>query len=57
MRNALDRYGESRGRAGVIEPEEGDHSVHIDEKKGNLILHLAGGRYSAPLALDSSRGA
>jgi hypothetical protein len=32
MWNALDRNGESSGRAGVIEAEEGDHPVHVDEQ-------------------------
>jgi hypothetical protein len=44
MWNAIDRYGESKGRAGVIEAEEGDHPVHVDEQKRNLSLHLARGR-------------
>jgi hypothetical protein len=44
MWNAIDRYGETPWRAGVVEAEEGDHSVHVDEQKGNLILHLARGR-------------
>jgi hypothetical protein len=44
MWTAIDRYGEPRGRAGVVEAEQGDHPVHVDEQKGNLILHLARGR-------------
>jgi len=44
MWSAIDRYGESWGRAGVVEAEQGDHPVHVDEQKGNLILHLARGR-------------
>jgi len=41
---ALDRDREPLGRAGVVEAEQGDHPVHVDEQKGNLILHLARGR-------------
>jgi len=44
MWSAIDRYGESWGRAGVVEAEQGDHSVHVNEKYGNLIFHLARGR-------------
>jgi hypothetical protein len=27
--------GNPRGRAGVVEAEQGDHPVHVDEQKGN----------------------
>jgi hypothetical protein len=37
MRSAVHRYGEPRGRAGVVEAEEGDHAVDVDEQEGNLI--------------------
>jgi hypothetical protein len=36
MWNAIDRYGESGGRVGVIEPEQGDHAVDVDEQHGEF---------------------
>jgi hypothetical protein len=44
MWSAIDRDGETIGRAGVVEAEEGDHAVDIDEENGSLILHLDGAR-------------
>jgi hypothetical protein len=44
MRNAFDRDGEPRGRAGLVEAEEGDHPVDVDQKKRSFILHLERGR-------------
>jgi hypothetical protein len=44
MWSAIHADGESRGRAGVVEAEEGDDTVDIDEQHGDLILHLDGAR-------------
>jgi hypothetical protein len=44
MRSAVDPDRASRGRAGVVEAEEGDDSVDVHEQHGSLILHLDGAR-------------
>jgi hypothetical protein len=44
MWTAVDRDGESRGRAVLVEAEEGDDPVDVDEQKRKLSLHLSGGR-------------
>jgi hypothetical protein len=36
MWNAIDHNGESGGRGGVIEAEEGDHAVDVDEQYGKV---------------------
>jgi hypothetical protein len=36
MWNAIDHNGESGWRVGVIEPEQGDHTVHVDEQYGTF---------------------
>jgi hypothetical protein len=44
MWSAIDRDGESRGRAVPVEAEEGDNPVDVDEQKRKLSLHLSRGR-------------
>jgi hypothetical protein len=45
MWHAIDRNGESRGRGGVIEPEQGDHAVHVDEQHWDVFReHRESGR-------------
>jgi hypothetical protein len=44
MWSAIHRDGEPKGRAGVVEAEEGQHTVDVDEQNGDLILHLDGAR-------------
>jgi hypothetical protein len=44
MRNAIHADGETWWRAGVVEAEQGDHTVDVDQQEGNFIWHLAGAR-------------
>jgi hypothetical protein len=44
MWSAIDADGETRGRAGVVEAEEGDDTVDVENQHGGLILHLDGAR-------------
>jgi hypothetical protein len=36
MWNAIDHNGEPGRRVGVIEPEQGDHPVHVDEQDWDI---------------------
>jgi hypothetical protein len=36
MWNAIDHNGDPGRRGSVIEPEQGDHAVHVDEQYRNI---------------------
>ena len=56
MWHAIDCNGESQGRVGVVEPEEGHHSVHVYEQHGEIFRRTHRPDASVPRFVGTQAG-